>query len=288
MKKTSLIFFFLIFSNLILAQKPEFKIPDGCKENYFTTSDNVRLRYLVAGQGEAIVFIPGWTMSAEIWELQIEHFSKTNTVIVIDPRSQGKSDQVTDGLYFEREARDVKELVDHVKLPSYTLVGWSWAGPMLFYYAKLFSTPAVKGIVMVDPPVRTNEAFLTWLSGMMKSVLTNRENHATEFTKGLFTAPVSDSYLQKVRASSLKTSTAAAVTLLAVFFCYHDAEWVQILKETSIPVLFIAADGSKPEYEDLDKEVKVRYVIVPGSGHTVFVDKPAEFNKALADFILRK
>ena len=149
----------LFYSNPLASQIPDFKIPNYCKEKYFLTSDSVRLRYLVAGEGEALVFIPGWTMTAEIWELQIEYFSKTNTVIALDPRGQGKSDQATEGLYFEREARDVKELVDHLNLPSYYLVGWSWAGIMLYYYPKLFNNPSLKGIVTVDSPLGISEAF---------------------------------------------------------------------------------------------------------------------------------
>jgi len=39
------------------------------KSGFFTTSDGVKLHYLEAGQGPAIVFVPGWTMPGWIWEL---------------------------------------------------------------------------------------------------------------------------------------------------------------------------------------------------------------------------
>lgn len=38
------------------------------KSLFFVTSDGVRLHYLEAGEGKALIFIPGWTMPAEIWE----------------------------------------------------------------------------------------------------------------------------------------------------------------------------------------------------------------------------
>jgi len=44
------------------------------KSNFFKTSDGVRIHYLEAGSGKAIVFIPGWTMPAWIWEKQIAEF----------------------------------------------------------------------------------------------------------------------------------------------------------------------------------------------------------------------
>lgn len=52
----------------------------------FTTSDGVKLHYLEAGKGLAIVFVPGWTMPAWIWEGQIHHFAEHYQVVVLDPR----------------------------------------------------------------------------------------------------------------------------------------------------------------------------------------------------------
>ena len=46
----------LVCSNPLASQIPDFKIPNHCKEKYFLTSDSVRLRYLVAGEGEALRF----------------------------------------------------------------------------------------------------------------------------------------------------------------------------------------------------------------------------------------
>ena len=46
------------------------------KSDYFKTSDGVRIHYLEAGSGQPIVFIPGWTMPAWIWQKQIDTFSK--------------------------------------------------------------------------------------------------------------------------------------------------------------------------------------------------------------------
>jgi hypothetical protein len=41
----------------------------------FTTSDGVGLHYTDSGRGRAMVFVPGWTMSGDIWEPQIRAFS---------------------------------------------------------------------------------------------------------------------------------------------------------------------------------------------------------------------
>jgi len=55
-------------------------VPNGVaqatKSGFFKTSDGVRIHYLEAGSGRPIVFIPGWTMPAWIWQKQIDEFSK--------------------------------------------------------------------------------------------------------------------------------------------------------------------------------------------------------------------
>ena len=84
------------------------------------------------------------------------------------------------------------------------------------------------------------------------------------------------------------TNTTTAVTMLAIFFSYDDAEWIQILKDIRKPILFIVADGKKDAYEELNKEVKLNYVIVHGAGHTMFIDKPVEFNKIIQEFISKR
>ncbi|MDA2914595.1 alpha/beta hydrolase, partial [Acidobacteriia bacterium AH_259_A11_L15] len=51
-------------------------------------------------------------MPAWIWEHQIEHFSKHYRVVAMDPRSQGESEQTTEGHYPAARARDIKAVVD--------------------------------------------------------------------------------------------------------------------------------------------------------------------------------
>lgn len=274
-----------ISSFAAIAQEPKLEVPKDCKANYFLTSDSVRLHYLVAGKGTALILIPGWTMPATIWEKQIEHFSKTNLVIAIDPRSQGKSQQTTEGLHFEREAKDIKELTDHLHLNAFYLAGWSWGGPTLYTYLREHNTPSLKGVIIVDAPVKLNESFMRVVTALTKGVLHDRKNFVNVFIKGLFAQPQPDNYLKKLANASLITSTTAAITLLAVFFVYDDAVWIQTLKSTKTPVLFIGADGTEEKYRELQKEFTVNYTIIPGAGHTVFVDKPAEFNKVVQQFM---
>ncbi|HEX6881417.1 MAG TPA: alpha/beta hydrolase, partial [Terriglobales bacterium] len=122
----------VLFATPLFAQSP--------KSAFFTTSDGIKIHYLESGSGRPIVFIPGWTMPAWIWEKQIAEFSKKYHVVAVDPRSQGESDKPTYGHLPETRARDYKELVDHLKLKQPVLVGWSMGCGELMKYAEQFGT----------------------------------------------------------------------------------------------------------------------------------------------------
>ena len=117
---------------------------------FFTTSDSVKIHYLEAGSGRPIVFIPGWTMPAWIWQPQIDELAKKYHVIAVDPRSQGESDKPTFGHLPETRARDYKELVDHLQLKRPVLVGWSMGCGELMKYVEQFGTDNLAGLVLVD------------------------------------------------------------------------------------------------------------------------------------------
>src|SRR2546430_15522843 len=73
-------------------------------DRWFVTSDSVRLHSLSGGSGPGptIIFVPGWTMPADIWEPQLRYFARSARVIALDPRSQGASERVSEGNFVGR------------------------------------------------------------------------------------------------------------------------------------------------------------------------------------------
>ena len=94
----------------------------GMKGGTVTATDGVKIHYIEEGQtfrtqsadvgaplpsgtkrtkgevartpdarGVSILFVPGWTMPAWIYQKQLDGLSKTRRVVAMDPRSQGES-----------------------------------------------------------------------------------------------------------------------------------------------------------------------------------------------------
>ena len=78
------------------------------KDLYVQIGD-IKVHYLEAGAGERnLVFIPGWTMTAEIWREQIPYFAARGfRVVALDPRSQGLTTKTEAGNTYQQHAADL-------------------------------------------------------------------------------------------------------------------------------------------------------------------------------------
>ena len=61
------------------------------ESRHFKTSDGVKLHYLEAGSGSALVLVPGWSQSAEQFKYQLEGLSDRYHCIAVDMRGHARS-----------------------------------------------------------------------------------------------------------------------------------------------------------------------------------------------------
>jgi non-heme chloroperoxidase len=257
------------------------------KSQFFTSSDNVRIHYIEAGSGPAIVFQPGWTMPAEIWRPQIDHFSHHYHVIAIDPRSQGESDKPTEGNYPERRAQDIHELMVHLHLSQAVLVGWSLGVPELLTYVDQFGTKDVRALVLVDSaPVGDKpnpELVLTFL-GWMITMETNRQKFTDEFVRSMYKKPQSEAYLQSVMKASLQTPSNTAFALIAGMLA--RPEWTSAMNKIDKPVLVTVTADNHAAADPIKRHIpSAQTEIFEDAGHALFVDDASRFNARLEKFV---
>ena len=256
------------------------------KDGYIRTSDGVRIHYIEAGSGPAIVFQPGWTMPAEIWQPQIDELSRKFRVVAIDPRSQGKSDRATEGHYPERRAQDIREVIDRLKLAPATLVGWSLGVVEVLAYVDQFGTSTLRSIVLVDgfigmePDIKTVQRY----AGMLKAAQTNRAGWNAKFVRSMYKKPQPEAYLNKITAASMSVPTNTAVVLIANPVM-NGWDTRHVLAKIDKPVLYAVTPGLKSQGEMLMQRLpSARVELFEDAGHALFVDDAARFNALLAEF----
>src|SRR5688500_7595465 len=87
-----------------------------------------KMYYEVYGAGEPLLFVHGNGGSINNFIHQVPFFAKKYKVILADSRAQGKSIDVSDSLTYEMMADDLNALLDHLKIDSCHVIGWSDGG----------------------------------------------------------------------------------------------------------------------------------------------------------------
>jgi len=259
--------------------------PPG-KSGHITTSDGVRLHYLEAGSGPAILFVPGWTMPAEIWEPQLRHFAARYRVVAMDPRSQGASEKPAEGHYPERRAQDINEVVDQLKLAPVVLVGWSLAVSELLTYVEQYGTASLRALVLVDGSIaeegKPEQAAQErqWL----KALQVNRREFTAKFVRSMHRRPQPEAYYDRITEASLRTPTSSAVALIANAMWRGD--WRTVLPKIDRPVLYLGTPRMKPQIELLKAGLPTaRPEVFQDCGHALFVDDAPRFNRVVEEFL---
>jgi non-heme chloroperoxidase len=257
------------------------------KSDFFKTSDGIRIHYFEAGSGRPVVFIPGWTMPAWIWQKQIDEFSRHYHVVAVDPRSQGESDQPTYGHLPETRARDYKELVDHLGLKHPVLVGWSMACGELVKYAEQFGTDNLGGLVLVDGLLqdKLSPELSAYVMGWMNLLQQDRQKQVDGFVRSMYKKPQPEDYLKRVMHASTQVPADTAAVLIYNMIAVKD--FSPGLARVNRPMLFMYQPNSQEtaDYLKLKLGDKVRLERFDGDGHALFVDDPEKFNHVLEEFL---
>jgi non-heme chloroperoxidase len=255
-------------------------------DHTFTASDGVTLHYLETGQGPTLVFIPGWTMAANIWQNQIDFFSAHYHVVALDPRCQGKS-QITDkGLSILRRAQDIHELLGQLKSPKSVLVGWSMGGSEVLAYLGQYSSSDLAGVVLVDAPpgLAPTKAQILKRQELIQRLQDNRGKETDSFVRWMFHKPQSETYLTGLMMEALKTPTPAAVALLRDL--YSPSNWRPDYSKIDLPILCFASESYAAQGQWLQTKIKrMKLEPVPGAGHALFVDEADFFNQQTQKFL---
>jgi pimeloyl-ACP methyl ester carboxylesterase len=127
-------------------------MPQSLVHNFADLGD-VRLHYVTAGQGAAVVLLHGWPQTWYMWRKILPALAQRYRVVAPDLRGLGDSSRPTGGYDKKTLAHDVWRLVhDVLGEQRFFLVGHDWGGPTAFALAAQHRE-AVSRIAIFDVPV---------------------------------------------------------------------------------------------------------------------------------------
>ena len=246
----------------------------------FQASDGVKIHYIEAGKqsatGAPVVLIHGYTGTARgNWFSNgvAEALAAKHWVIAIDCRGHGQSDKPHDPQkYGPQMARDVIELMDHLKIAKAHIHGYSMGGmitgQLLAAHPERFITASFggSGVPEVDPEWKAK----------VPADKEGRDSQEDEAREKLAHHPERDEEaLTAVRAYPWKPEERGRIDLTKV----------------TIPVLAINGEFDSPNAKThrMQRELKnFKSVILPGKSHLTAIMAgyiPQEYVSALVAFI---
>ncbi len=270
------------------------------QSGYVKVSNDLTLYYEQAGHGtKTIVFIPGWTMSTEVYEHQLDYFKNSNEwrFITYDPRGQGRSTKTEGGHYYEQHGRDLKNFLDALDLHSVVIGGWSYGGLDMLSYVQQFGSDRLLGLIMIDSPPKSTsiDNLKEWVwyryddaDGAQEyftlGPVRNREKFNKEFAQWMLVTPTPERIRWVTDIANHTSDTVAGMLNAAGIFLNFTKELKSL--EGRIPLLYTVRAEVKDVVESWAKQNTPSAKVASFGNHLLFWEFHEKYNKVLADYLL--
>ena len=262
----------------------------------FVDLPGVRIACDIAGEGAAVVFLHGGLLDRRMWDGQFEHFAGRLCAIRYDLRSSGESETMprTEAFSHHEDLFDLLKLLDvhRVSLIGHSnhaiALDFALAYPSLVDKLVLVS-PGLRGYDFRDPWIGTNFA------AMMRALGQRDLNGAVEvfltmWVDGPLRRPAEVDPLVRERACEMATR-AFQLSRLAPNCKGMEPPAAGRLDEIDVPTMVVLGDKDAPDIHAIGQLIREavpgsRLVRIPNVGHALMMEKPAEFNKVVEEFLL--
>ena len=252
----------------------------------FALYNGTRVHFKSLGSGTtAVVFVHGWNCDLTFWRAQVPAVDGRVRAIFLDLPGFGRSDKPDVAYTMDYFAGAVDAVLRAAGVEHAVLVGHSMGAPVARQYYRRFR-PKVKALVVVDGALRmpfgdsaqTARFVAQWegadyaerMSGMVDAMFAGSADTSLRASvkRQMMATP------QRVAASAMRGMADGAI--------WRD-------DPIEVPLLAVMA-GSRNWSADYVAYVKrlapgVRYETMSGVGHFLMLERPAEFNAMLADFL---
>ena len=266
---------------------------------YANASDGVRLYYEETGSGTPIVFVHEFAGDHRSWEPQVRHFGRRYRAVAYAARGYPPSDVPEEESSYsqERAVDDVRDVLDALGLARAHVVGLSLGGyaSLIFglTYPERCLSLTVAGAGYGSTADRSE--FERDVERVAQRLLDEGiEAFGEVYTRGPTRVQFEDKdprgfeeFRQQFRGSS---TLGHANTMLGV---QRNRPSILALEERlrglTVPTLIVTGDEDEPCLEPglfMKRTIRsAALVLIPRSGHTVNLEEPAAFNRAVEEFI---
>lgn len=243
------------------------------------------LRHDDEGSGPALLLVHGHPFDRTMWRPQLAHFSATHRVLAPDLRGYGETPVSESKTAMHTFATDLVELLDQLPADRCFLGGLSMGGQIAMEFARLFPDRLDGLLLAATSPVAESPAGRRNRTETAERLLREGMHGYADEVLRKMVAPRSsevDDHVLGMMRSAPPEGAAAALRGRA-----ERPDYVESLRAIRVPTLVVV--GSQDEFTPIaDAELIHRtvpgseLVVIEGAAHLPNLERPAEFNAALA------
>lgn len=262
----------------------------------FAAINGTKMYYEIKGEGKPLVMIHGLPVDSRMWDAQFDELSKQFQVIRFDLPGYGRSHVHHEDYHL---LKDIKSLLEYLNIERMNLLGLSVGG-------KLGIEFTLEHPEMVDSLIVAS----TGLTGWTK-VSPQKQKHDEEMNKcyqkrelekairlmcqawtaGPFrkleevNPVVQKQFSDMVRHSFTKERGTGKLI-------FPETNYMAIVDQINAPTLIITPEYDFPEFKQIadylhSKIIGSEKITLPDTAHMLNMEKPAEFNSHIIDFLKR-
>jgi len=256
-------------------------------EQQFLTSAPLgafRLFYEVHGDGPAVIFAHGSGGTHMSWWQQVPVLSTQYRCVTIDHRGFGYSKDQPNKPGRHNFVSDLEGLLDRLKIDRVSLVGQSMGGLTVLGFASRHPD-RVSALILSDTTGGYTNPEIDRLRAANK-------NPRSAFAPGYAQREPAMAFLYREISSLTMDDAAEATAAAAATPSRGPSTDIKPVLTRKVPVLFIVGEQDQlippAAIEAMHKEMPGSELVkVPGAGHSVYFERPTEYNRLVGDFLAR-